>query len=296
LELHTLGVDGGYTQRDVIEVARCFTGSTLRALQSNPEFYFDERIHDPDANKVLGKKIHRGGIKDGEKVLELLARHPNTAKFISTKLARHFVSDTPPPALLARMARTFLKTDGDIRAVLHTMVFSPEFWSRQAYRAKIKTPFELVASTARALGADVDAPKPLIQWAARIGEPLYQCLPPTGYSDRAEAWVNTGALLNRLNFAIALASNRVRGTRVDLAALLGPGVASGQTAGDPKQALDHAIDEFLTGQVSSETRATLEKKCGDPQVLRAQLDDPVQHVDLGIITGLVLGSPEFQRR
>jgi uncharacterized protein (DUF1800 family) len=296
LELHTLGVDGGYTQRDVIEVARCFTGWTLRAVQSNLEFYFDERIHDPDAKKVLGKKIHASGIKDGEKVLEMLARHPSTAKFISTKLARHFVSDIPPPALVARMAKTFLKTDGDIRAVLHTMIYSPEFWSRQAYRAKIKTPFELVASTARALGADVDWPTPLVQWTARIGEPLYQCLPPTGYSDKAEAWVNTGALLNRLNFAVALASNRIRGTRVELAALLGPDVASSPKGGEPRTALDRAIDEFLAGQVSPETRATLEKESSDPQVLRAKLDDRVQQVDLGILTGLVLGSPEFQRR
>jgi len=291
LELHTVGVDGGYAQKDVIEAARCFTGWTLRNLQKDPEFYFDNRLHDPDEKRVMGKKIHAGGIKDGEKVLEMLVKHPSTARFISTKLARHFVSDTPPPALVARMAKTFLKTDGDIRAVLRAMIYSPEFWSRQTYRAKVKTPFELVASTARALGSDVDAPLPLAYWTARIGEPLYQCLPPTGYADRAEAWVNTGALLNRLNFAIALASNRIRGTRVELTALVGPDVDS-----NPRAALDRAIDEFLSGQVSPETRATLEQKSMDPQVLRAKLDDPVQQVDLGILTGLVLGSPEFQRR
>ncbi len=291
LELHTLGVDGGYTQKDVIEAARCFTGWTLREVQKNPQFYFDDRLHDPDEKKVLGKKIHAGGIKDGEKVLELLAKHPSTARFISTKLARHFVSDTPPAALVASMARTFRKTDGDIHAVLRTMIYSPEFWARQSYRAKIKTPFELVASTARALGSDVDAPAPLVQWTARIGEPLYQCLPPTGYSDKAEAWVNTGALLNRLNFAIALASNRIRGTRVELAALIGADVTS-----DPRAALKRAMDEFLAGQMSPETRTTLEQKSSDPQVLRAKLDDPVKQVDLGILAGLVLGSPEFQRR
>ncbi len=291
LELHTVGVDGGYTQRDVIEVARCFTGWTLRAVQSNPEFYFDDRIHDPDPKRIMGKKITAGGIKDGEKVLEMLARHPNTAKFISTKLARRFVSDTPPPELVARMAKTFLESDGDIRAVLQTMINSPEFWSRQTYRAKVKTPFELVVSSARALGTDVDAPMPLVQWTARIGEPLYQCLPPTGYSDKAGAWVNSGALLNRLNFAIALATNRIRGTHVELAALVGQEVTS-----DPRRALDRAIDELLARQVSSETRATLEKESSDPQVLRAKLDDPIQQVDLGILTGLVLGSPEFQRR
>jgi uncharacterized protein (DUF1800 family) len=291
LELHTVGVDGGYNQRDVIEVARCFTGWTLRNLQSNPEFYFDARIHDPDPKRVMGKKIHAGGIKDGEQVLEMLARHPSTAKFISTKLARHFVSDNPPPEPIARMAKTFLKTNGDLHAVMQAMIYSPEFWSRDAYRAKVKTPFELVTSTARALGTDVDAPMPLVQWVARIGEPLYQCLPPTGYSDKAEAWVNSGALLSRLNFAIALAGNHIRGTHVELTALVGQDVTS-----DPKRALDRAIEEFLAGQVSSQTRATLEKESSDPQVLRAKLDDPVQQVDLGILTGLVLGSPEFQRR
>ncbi len=291
LELHTLGVDGGYTQKDVIEVARCFTGWTLRDLQKDPQFYFDNRLHDPDEKRVLGKKIHAGGIKDGEKVIEMLSKHPSTARFISTKLARHFVSDDPPPALVAAMAKTFLKSDGDIRAVLRTMIYSPEFWSRHSYRAKVKRPFELVASTARALASDVDAPLPLVYWIARIGEPLYQCLPPTGYADRAEAWVNTGALLNRLNFAMALASNRIRGTRVELTALVGTDVTS-----DPKAALNRAIDEFLGGQVSPETRTTLEQKSVDPQVLRAKLDDPIQQVDLGILTGLVLGSPEFQRR
>ncbi len=291
LELHTVGVDGGYTQKDVIEVARCFTGWTVRDPQKDPQFYFDNRLHDPDEKRVMGKKIHAGGIKDGEKVLEMLAKHPSTARFISLKLARHFVSDNPPPALVAGMAKTFLKTNADIRAVLRTMIYSPEFWSRQTYRAKVKTPFELVASTARALASDVDAPLTLAQWTARIGEPLYQCMPPTGYADRAEAWVNTGALLNRLNFAIALASNRIRGTRVELPALVGTDVTA-----DPKAALDRAIDEFLAGQVSPETRTTLEQKSMDPQVLRAKLDDPVQQVDLGILTGLVLGSPEFQRR
>ena len=167
-----------------------------------PTFKFDERVHDPDPKIVLGKKIHAGGMKDGEEVIDLLVHHPSTAKFISTKLARRFVSDNPPPALVARMAQTFQSSDGDIRAVMKTMIYSPEFWSRDAYRAKVKTPFELVVSTARALGTDVDTPMPLVQWAGRIGEPLYQCQPPTGYSDKADAWVNTGALLNRLNYSL----------------------------------------------------------------------------------------------
>ncbi len=291
MELHTLGVDGGYTQQDVIEVARCFTGWTMKAPRRDPEFHFEDRIHDPGSKMVLGQKIHAGGMKDGEQVLELLARHPNTARFISTKLARHFVSDNPPPALVDRMAKTFLDSDGDIRAVLRAMITSPEFWSRQTYRAKIKKPFELVASTARALNTEVDAALPLVAWTARIGEPLYLCQPPTGYSDKAEAWVNTGALLNRLNFSLALAANRMRGTRADVAALLGTDAAA-----DPKAALDGAIAVLLSNQASPQTRATLERQLADPQVLQASLDDPVKQVDLGVIAGLVLGAPEFQRR
>src|SRR5258708_6352140 len=204
MELHTLGVDGGYTQKDVTEVARCFTGWTIDKPRQNPEFKFDERLHDPDPKFVLGKKIHAGGMKDGEQVIELLARHPSTAKFISTKLARRFVSDNPPPALVERMAKTFESSDGEIRAVLKTMIYSPEFWSRAAYRAKIKTPFELVVSTVRALETEVDTPMPLVQWTGRIGEPLYQCQPPTCYSHKANPSGNPEALRNRLNFTLPL--------------------------------------------------------------------------------------------
>jgi uncharacterized protein (DUF1800 family) len=291
MELHTLGVDGGYTQKDVTEVARCFTGWTIEKPRENPQFKFEERIHDPDLKLVLGKKIHAGGMKDGEEVIDLLVHHPSTARFISSKLARRFVSDNPPPGLVARMADTFKSSDGDIRAVMHTMIYSPEFWSREAYRAKIKTPFEFVASTARALGTDVDTSMPLVQWVARIGQPLYQCQPPTGYSDKAEAWVNTGALLNRLNFSLALAGNKVRGSRTDSAALLGLDSTS-----DPRQILDRAVGLFLGGQAGPATIETLEKQLDDPEVRQAKLDDPAKQADLGVITGLVLGAPEFQRR
>ena len=203
------------------KVARCFTGWTIEKPREYPVFKFEIKLHDPDPKYVLGKKIHAGGIKDGEQVIELLSKQPSTARFISTKLARRFVSDNPPPALVERMSKTFLKSNGDIREVMRTMIYSPEFWSREAYRAKIKTPFELVVTSARALGTDVDTPMPLVQWVGRIGEPLYQCQPPTGYSDKAEAWVNTGALLNRLNFSLALAGNKVRGSRNDVVAFLG---------------------------------------------------------------------------
>jgi uncharacterized protein (DUF1800 family) len=291
MELHTLGVDGGYTQNDVTEVARAFTGWTIEKPRENPQFKFDERVHDPDPKIVLGRKIHSGEMKDGEQVIELLARHPSTAKFISTKLARRFVSDNPPPALVARMAGTFKSSNGDIRAVLRTMIYSPEFWSREAYRGKIKTPFEFVASSVRALGTATDTTMPLVQWVGRIGEPLYQCQPPTGYADKADAWVNAGALLNRLNFSLALAGNKVRGSRTDAAALLGA-----SSSADGKQILDRAVQLFLGGQAGPSTIEILQKQLDDPQVLQARLDDPVKPVDLGVLTGLVLGAPEFQRR
>jgi uncharacterized protein (DUF1800 family) len=291
MELHTLGVDGGYTQKDVTEVARCFTGWTIEKPRENAVFKFDEKQHDPDVKVVLGKKIHSGGIKDGEQVIQLLAKNPNTAKFISTKLARRFVSDNPPPALITRMAKTFQKSDGDIREVMRTMIYSPEFWSREAYRAKVKTPYELVVTSVRALGTDVDTPMPLVQWVGRIGEPLYQCQPPTGYSDKAETWVNTGALLSRLNFSLALAGNKVRGSRSDVPAVLGS-----ESGGDPRVALDRAVQVFLGGQAALTTVETLEKQLENPQVVQAKLDDPVKQVDLGVVTGLVLGAPEFQRR
>ena len=291
MELHTLGVDGGYTQKDVTEVARCFTGWTIDKPRQYADFKFDDRLHDPDTKIVLGKKIHAGGMKDGEQLIDMLAHHPSTAKFISTKLARRFVSDNPPPALVSRLAETFQSSDGDIHAVLKTMIWSPEFWSRESYRAKIKTPFELVVSAVRALGTDVDTPMPLVQWVARIGEPLYQCQPPTGYADKAEAWVNTGALLNRLNYSLALAGNKMRGARTDVTSLLGV-----DSSADPKTALDRAVRVFLGGQAGPTTVETLEKQLDNPQVLQAKLDDPRKQVDLGVVAGLVLGAPEFQRR
>ncbi|MGB6546989.1 MAG: DUF1800 domain-containing protein, partial [Candidatus Acidiferrales bacterium] len=292
MELHTLGVDGGYTQKDVTEVARCFTGWTIATPRIDPQFQFNDRLHDTKPKLVLGHKIDYGGIKDGEAVLDLLARDPHTAHHISLEIAQHFVSDKPPDALVDRMTKTFLDSDGDIRAVLHTMIDSPEFWSKDAYRAKIKTPFELVVSAARATGADATIPLLLVQWSARIGEPLYQCQPPTGYSDQADAWVNTGALLNRLNYSLALTGNRLRGIETNVAEVLGQPA----TGSDPRAALDAALVVFLGGEVSTETRQTLEKQLDTPQVLQAKLDDPVRAVNVNLIAGLVLGSPEFQRR
>jgi len=291
MELHTLGVDGGYSQQDVINVAKAFTGWTIREPRRDPEFFFNDRLHDRSPKTVLGRKIHADGIKDGEEVLDLLARDPHTAHHISFEIAQRFVADDPPAPLVDRMAQTFLKSDGDIREVLRTMIYSPEFWSRDVYRAKIKTPFELVVSATRAVGAEVEVPFLLVQWTNRIGEPLYQCEPPTGYSSKAEAWVNTGALLNRMNFSLALTANRLRGVHVDVEALL-----DGRAAADPHATLDRAVHELLGGQLSPQTRETLEAQLSDPQILQASLDDPVKKVNAAMIAGLVLGSPEFQRR
>lgn len=291
MELHTLGVDGGYTQQDVIAVAKCLTGWTIRAPQKDAQFFFDDRIHDRSVKYVMGKRIDDGGMKDGEAVIHMLATSEATAHHISLQLAEHFVSDNPPQALVSRMAQSFLSSDGDIRTVLKTMIYSPEFWSREAYRAKIKTPFEMAVSAARALGVDATVPVQLAQWVGRMGEPMYQCEPPTGYADTAAVWVNAGSLLNRLNFALTLATNRVQGVNADLQTLFGEDAAA-----NPNVALTRALNDFLGGQVSDTTRATLEKQLSDPQIRQARLDDPVQHVNEGLIAGLVLGSPEFQRR
>jgi uncharacterized protein (DUF1800 family) len=291
MELHTLGVDGGYTQDDVINVAKAFTGWSIQQPRRDPEFFFDDRIHDTSVKTVLGHEVHAGGMRDGEEVLDILARDPHTAHHISQELAQRFVSDVPPPALVDRMAQTYLKSDGDIREVLRTMIDSPEFWSRDAYHSKIKTPFELVASATRAVGAEVDVPLALVQWSSRIGQPLYQCEPPTGYSDKADAWVNTGALLSRMNFSLALTANRVRGAQVDVDTLFG-----GEMGVDPHATLNRAIQLILGGPASQETRETLEKQMDDPQILQATLDDKVKQVNVAMIAGLVLGSPEFQRR
>jgi uncharacterized protein (DUF1800 family) len=283
MELHTLGVDGGYTQKDVQEVARCLTGWTIRQPRQGGGFYFNPKMHDDGEKIVLGHKIPAGGgMKDAETVLQILAHHPSTAKFISTKLARKFVSDTPPQSLIDRMSQVFLKTNGDLREVYRAMFTAPEFWSQDAYRAKIKTPFEMTVSAVRALGAETNGAPQFHRWIAQMGEPLFLAQPPTGYADKAENWVNTGALLERMNFALALSGNRIPGTRVDLSNL------KSMTA---SQIADYFINQLLHGNVSPQTRATLEKNLSDPQIARADGSaDPAK------IAGLILGSPEFQRQ
>ncbi|HZH31522.1 MAG TPA: DUF1800 domain-containing protein [Pyrinomonadaceae bacterium] len=268
MELHTLGVEGGYTQKDVQEVARCFTGWTIfdprgqggAAGLTNPEragtFYFNPRLHDDGEKLVLGHKIPAGGgVNDGLLVLDILSKHPSTAKFIATKLARRFVSDNPGTALVARIASAYTKSEGDIRTTLRALFASPEFNAPENYRAKIKTPFELAISAVRSLGGETTGAPALHQWIARMGEPLYQYQAPTGYPDTAEHWVNTGALLERMNFALALVGGRINGTRVDLSRFEGAG---GQAAGADKPRL---IEQFaaiiLQGNMSERTKAAL---------------------------------------
>lgn len=294
MELHTLGVDGGYTQKDVQEVARCFTGWTIfqprggaaavnamtggeAARRTAGTFFFNARAHDDGEKIVLGHKISAGGgFKDGLTVLDILADHPATAKFIATKLVRHFVSDTPPPALVDRAAAAFTKSDGDIRETLKAIFFSNEFNSPEAYRAKIKRPFELVVSAIRTLGADTNGGPGTHQWIARMGEPLYGFQTPNGYSDAAESWVNTGGLLERMNFGLALAGNRIQGTRVDLAKLNAP---------EKSKLIDESLQLVVAGEISAATRETLLK-----QIDETNADTAAK------VVGLILGTPEFQRQ
>ena len=227
LELHTLGVDGGYTQKDVTEVARCFTGWTILQPQRGGDFVFNARTHDNGEKTVLGVDIPAGGgMTDGEKVLDIVARHPSTARHISWELAQRFVADDPPAALVDRMAQTFLKTDGDLRAVMATMLASKEFWSVGAFRTKMKSPLELVASAVRAEDGQVDYAQGLANQVAQLGEPLYRKQEPTGYSNSGREWVNTAGLLARMNFALQLADNKVAGVKAGAAKVAGTDLGS----------------------------------------------------------------------
>ncbi len=275
MELHTLGVDGGYTQKDVQEVARAFTGWTIANPRQGGSFRYEPRMHDDGDKLVLGLKIKAGGGRsDGDQVLDLLAKHPSTARYIATKLARRFVADEPPNALVERAAKRFRDTDGDIRDVVKTIVTSPEFFAPAAYRAKVKTPFEFVVSAVRTTGTDTINAQPLVQTVRSLGMPLYGCQPPTGYADKADAWVNTGALLNRMNFAVSLTAgreDRAGGRRLEGRA--------GSVTSAPGLTSDTLIASALAGDVSETTAATVAKATTTSQGL-----------------ALVLGSPEFQRR
>src|SRR5579863_2567074 len=268
MELHTLGVDGGYTQKDVTEVARCFTGWTIRQPREGGDFFYNDRVHDKGTKTVLGVTIPAGGGRDdAEKVLDILARHPATARFISKKLAQRFVADDPPQKLIDKMAKTFRDKNGDIREVMKTMLTSDEFFSQAAYRAKVKTPFEMIVSAVRATGAQVDFAFPLARQIADLGQPLYRKLEPTGYSDVNNEWVNSAALLARMNFALSLAQNKVPGSKLDAS------LFSGST--------DEVARQVLFTDARPETLAAIDK-----QVQSAKAP----------VVGLLLGSPDFQRR
>jgi uncharacterized protein (DUF1800 family) len=342
MELHTLGVNGGYTQHDVTEVARVFTGWTLDQPQQSGGFIFRPRLHEPGDKSVLGHRIKEGGEGEGLQVLKLLAGQPATARFISTELAQRFVSDNPPQALIDAMSKTFLKSDGDIREVLVTMFRSPEFWAPEAYRARVKTPFEFVASSLRATQAQIVDPQPLLLTLNKMGQQMYGCQPPPGYSTKSEVWVNSAALLDRMNFGLALATNKIPGTMFDLAQLVssasGPsllaansslksaptdsgtngsaaakpirggtpatgavppaatGLASTQgEAMDPYRVQLKLEEALLAGDVSKQTHDTIEERIVSPQVVAGGQDS--NHLpNVNIIAGLLLGSPEFQRK
>ncbi len=351
MELHTLGVDGGYKQQDIVEVAKAFTGWTIadprgyRKAAANDiqgkenqglarlqkmagvpedvesgEFYFNEKWHEQGEKNILGQKVNEGGMKDGFKVIDILTSHPSTAKFIARKLAVKFVSDNPSEALVNRVAVSFQKSNGDIKTTLRTLFSDEEFYAPENYRAKIKTPFELMASSLRALDADVKASPALIGLLGKMGEPLYGYIAPTGYPDTAEDWVNTGALLERMNFAVALASNRIPQAKVNLTRFDGS---------SKQQILDKAISEILEDDIAPSTRQMLTKQIEQPLIepkLEVKADDmetetammmkaggqgggkrgmsgtqnrllaPSGNAEVFKVVGLILGSPDFQRQ
>ncbi|CAN5647260.1 hypothetical protein BH10ACI4_BH10ACI4_02810 [soil metagenome] len=354
MELHTLGVQcevsadrpvsdlpkscgQGYTQKDVTQVAQVLTGWTIDRPYRGGEYNFEPRRHEPGSKTVLGTSIPEDGEREGLQVLHLLATSPATAQFISNKLAVRFVSDTPPQALVDRMAQSFVASDGDIKTVLRTMFNAPEFWAPEVYRAKVKTPLEFVVSAARASNADVVNAVPLVQALDRLGMPLYGMQTPNGYSWMAEPWVSTSALVSRMNFALVLSGNRLNGTRTDWTqALAGTGSSSGlmkpvslssTNAADEMAILkEKKLERLLMGQaVSDRTRETVLQQFQDTAAQQqAEKDFPIKAIDpemmasalpggsmayqedrprvapidqqAAIMAGLLLGSPEFQRR
>jgi uncharacterized protein (DUF1800 family) len=265
LELHTLGVDGGYTQKDVEEVARCFTGWTIRRPRGEAEFYFEPRMHDPGEKIVLGTRIPRGGgIEDGLGVIRLVSRHPSTARFISAKLARRLVSDNPPDSLVERTSRIFIQSGGDIPEVIRSIVTSPEFFEPQALRAKVKKPSEFVASALRILKAETQVPPAMLRAINRMGEPLFLSQPPTGFPDAAESWVSSDTLLARMNFAIDLAAGRLPYTRPNPAVI--------------QRGVQKLLPLIAPAGVPDSTRFALEQAQGSQSF------------------ALALATPDFQRR
>jgi len=338
MELHTLGVTGGYTQHDVTEVAKVFTGWTVEKPYRGGGFVFDPSKHEPGPKYVLGQTIKENGSKEGLEVLHMLATSPRTAQFISRELAIRFVADVPPQSLVDKMAATFLSSNGDIKSVLRTMFYSPEFWSKDVYRAKVKTPLEFIVSAVRASDVQMRTPLTLALSMERMGQPMFGCVPPTGYYWRASDWVSTSALVTRMNFALALSANALPGITTDWSSMLNEGgVASLDTSADrvlttPEK--EQKLESMLLGRpVSEKTRQTVlsqasslsmqeasskfaidlsevsgfngntsktSKKDGDGGMAKMlsnmRPQAPPADKQASIMAGLLIGSPEFQRR
>jgi uncharacterized protein (DUF1800 family) len=304
MELHTLGVNGGYTQADVTQVARVLTGWGIERPQVEAAFSFNPNRHEPGTKKVLGKKIKENGEMEGRELLHMLASSPATAQFISRKLAVRFVADDPPQALVNRMAKSYLASGGDIAVVLRTLFHAPEFWSSATYRAKVKTPLEFVVSAARASNASIDNMQPLVNNLRQMGMPVYGAIPPTGYDWKSATWVSTGALVDRMNFALTLAANRLPGITVSWAQA--PGLADATTPESEEARLEPLL---VAGGVSVSTRsAALQQFAAQTvqdlarprtvaakRINRAPNTTAVEKQDQ-VLAGLLMGSPEFQRR
>jgi uncharacterized protein (DUF1800 family) len=307
LELHTLGVDGGYTQTDVRETARAFTGWTIERPREIGEYLFRPKMHDEGDVTIVGQTFSGAmGEREGEAVLDMLAKHPKTAHFIAKKLCARFVADDPPPALVDRVAKVFLDTDGDLRAVYRAIFWSPEFWAASAFHNKVKDPFELLVSSLRAVGAHLepivgapgDGAKATpagygIGFLDRLGEPLYRCAPPTGYKESADAWVNAGGLLGRIQLGLTLASQKLPGVTFDLEGLGGAPVAR---AGDDGATIVARLgDAILHVPLADGTRATIERRLAKPSAEDDPYSDAAHEMLVSRALGLLLGSPEFQR-
>jgi uncharacterized protein (DUF1800 family) len=310
MELHTVGVNGGYSQADVTNLAKILTGWTIDQPQQGGEFVFDLRKHEPGSKQWFGQKVSENGYVEGQRALEWLAAQPQTAHFISYQLAQRFVCDDPPEELVDRMAKTYLATDGDIKEIFRTMVHSPEFTSEKYYRVKVKTPLEFVASVFRATDTNPANPGALVGVIGRMGEPLYQMQPPTGYSTTADHWMNSAALVDRLNFSMQFANSKVGGIKFDAPRLLAEGLLArtaiapaslhggsrAQTVALTSTALPSGQEEALglmeqmlvDGKVSGKINDVIHRELAGAQ----SSNDPAQTLDT--MTALLLGSPEFQ--
>lgn len=324
MELHTLGVDGGYTQRDVTQLAEIFTGWGIDHPEQGGEFVFNEKRHEPGQKIVLGYVIPQNGQNEGLEVLHKLAISPATAHHVSFQIAQRFVSDNPPPALVNSMATTWIKSGGDISEVLKTMLASKIFWAEATYRAKVKTPEEYVISAVRATGGEVVHPAALVEAMGQLGMPLYGCQTPNGYSWTADAWLNSGELLDRMNFSLALADNNA-GTQMHWEDLMsGPGMSVADPPSATPAAKEGRLETLLFDEsVSQHTRDAVLGEINEQQVMpqtnqpkpqRAKQVNFVRPRDFGqlllsaaplpppadqdaaMLAGLLLGSPEFQRR